>query len=311
MGTNRKMTKRTRFFAILAALAVTACVVCAQGQPQAPAQGAQQPEAQQPGRGRGNGGRSGDGFSQFIRPLASQDVLLRGESLYNGNCASCHAADLRGTLNKTPNLLRSGIAMEDQHGELIGPALAKHDPPLNLVNADAVAVSEYIHSVLATMGPQGSPPGRNPVGLKLNVLVGDPEAGKAYFDAHCSNCHSVNGDMKGIGAKYTDPRALQDAWVRGAAASGNPFAGRGGDAGRAVTVTLPNGQKIEGKLVSLDDFNVNMTLTDGTPRTIPIENNAKVEVADPLAAHKQMLIELDDPQNKNMHDVTAYLATLK
>ena len=40
-----------------------------------------------PGRGRVAGG-SPDKFSQFIRPLASQDVLLRGKTLYDANCAS-------------------------------------------------------------------------------------------------------------------------------------------------------------------------------------------------------------------------------
>ena len=37
----------------------------------------------------------------------------------------------------------------------------------------------------------------------------------------------------------------------------------------------------------------------------------KVEVKDPSEAHKKMALALDDPQNKNLHDVTAYLATLK
>ncbi len=121
------------------------------------------------GRGRVAGG-SPDKFSQFIRPLASQDVLLRGQTLYTANCAGCHAEDMRGVLSKGNNLLRSGVAMDDQHGELIIANLAKHNPPVTLVQADGVAVSEYIHGVLATMGSQGSPPGRNPVGLQLNVL---------------------------------------------------------------------------------------------------------------------------------------------
>jgi hypothetical protein len=37
----------------------------------------------------------------------------------------------------------------------------------------------------------------------------------------------------------------------------------------------------------------------------------KVDVKDPNEAHKKMVMEMDDPENKNMHDVTAYLATLK
>lgn len=327
MGTSFKTTKRTRFLGVLAVVAVTACLAFAQEQPQQPAAGGDQPagQTQTQGRGaRGRGaagrggaagaarGRSPDGFSQFIRPLASQDVLLRGKSLYDGNCASCHAADLRGVLNSGSNLLRSGIAMEDLHGELIGPELAKHNPPLNIAGNDAVAVSEYIHSILATMGSQGSPPGRNPVGLQLNVLVGDAQAGKTYFDAHCSSCHSVSGDLKGIGSKYDDPRALQNAWVSGSAGAGGFGGGRGGGgAGGQVTVTTPNGQKTEGKLVRQDDFDVVMTLADGTRRTIPIANGVSVDVADPQAAHKKMVLEMDDPENKNMHDVTAYLATLK
>jgi cytochrome c oxidase cbb3-type subunit 3 len=212
------------------------------------------------------------------------------------------------------NILRSSVAMDDQHGELIIAILAKHSPPVTLVEADAVAASEYIHSVLATMGAQGSPPGRNPVGLVLNVLVGDPQAGKAYFDAHCASCHSISGDLKGIGSQYADPVALQNAWVPGTGGGGGRGgAGRGGRGGGGkATVTMQNGQKIEGAVVRNDDFLVILTLPDGTRRYLPIENGwPKVDVEDPQAAHKKMVLELDDPHNKNMHDVTAYLATLK
>jgi cytochrome c oxidase cbb3-type subunit 3 len=259
-------------------------------------------------------GGSPDKFSQFIRPLASQDVLLRGKTLYDANCAGCHAEDMRGVIGKGNNLLRSPVAMDDQHGELIVAALAnpaKHNPPVTLVQADGVAASEYIHSVLATMGAQGSPPGRNPVGLQLNVLVGDPQAGKTYFDAHCASCHSISGDLKGIGSKYDDPRQLQNAWVAGSAGGGGGGRG-GGRGGGKGTVTMQNGQKLEGSIVREDDFLVVLALPDGTRRYMPIVNGwPKVDVEDPQAAHKKMILELDDPHNKNMHDVTAYLATVK
>jgi hypothetical protein len=54
-----------------------------------------------------------------------------------------------------------------------------------------------------------------------------------------------------------------------------------------------------------------LTLSDGTRRTIPLESGVNVDVPDPQAAHKKMVLEMDDPENKNMHDVTAYLATLQ
>ncbi len=270
--------------------------------------------------GRGGGGRGGPGggrrggFTQFTRPLAPQDVIARGKGLYDVNCAGCHAPDLRGT-DKGTRLLRSLTSLNDQTGELIGKAIADHNPKINLIEADTVAVAEYIHSVLATVGGQGSPPGRNPVGITLNVLVGDAKAGEAYFDKACAACHSPQRDLKGIATKYADPRALQNAWVAGAGAA-NPFGGRGGGggAGNPVTVSWPDGRKLEGKLVRRDDFLVVLTLADGTRRSIARNDGVpKVEVKDPNEGHKKMIMTLafDDPENKHMHDVTAYLATLK
>jgi hypothetical protein len=53
-------------------------------------------------------------------------------------------------------------------------------------------------------------------------------------------------------------------------------------------------------------------LADGTRKSIARDGDVpKVEVKDPNEAHKKMVLALDDPENKNLHDVTAYLATLK
>jgi cytochrome c oxidase cbb3-type subunit 3 len=268
-----------------------------------------------PGGRQGGGGRRG-GFTQFTRELAPQDVIVRGKGVYEANCASCHSADLRGTATGA-NLLRSGIALADRHGELVGPALARHTPTLTLAATDTVAVAEYIHSVHATMSGQGSPPGRNPTGLTLNVLVGDPKAGEAYFAAACAKCHSTTGDLKGIGSKFDgDPRALQNAWVSGSSSAFGGFGGGGrgggGGAGNPVTVTMADGSKLEGTLVRRDDFLVILTLPDGTRKSIARNNGVpRVDVKDPKAAHKIMVLELDDPDNKKMHDVTAFLATIK
>jgi cytochrome c oxidase cbb3-type subunit 3 len=240
--------------------------------------------------------------------------VARGKTLFEANCATCHASDFRGT-PKGVNIVRSGIALRDQHGELIGDELAKHNPPITLVEADNVATAEYIHAMLATAGRQGRPLGGDPSGLELNVLVGDASAGKAYFDGHCASCHSITGDLKGIGAKYADnPRGLQGDWVAGTGGGGGGRGGRGGrgGGGQQATVTLADGQKIQGTLLKRTDFLVELTLPDGTRKAWPRTNDIpSVEVVDPQAAHKKMVLEMDDPDNKNMHDVTAYLATLK
>jgi hypothetical protein len=211
--------------------------------------------------------------------------------------------------------MRSGTALKDQHGELVGAAVAQHTPALTLVDVDIVAITEYIHSIQATAGGQGSPPGRYPQGLELNVLVGDATAGETYFNNVCSNCHSVSGDLKGIGSKYSDARSLQNAWVTG---SGGGFGGGGGGrrgvGERSATVTMADGSKLEGALVRKDDFLVILILADGTRKSIarnPSTGLPKVDVKDNNEAHKEMVLGLDDPQNKKMHDVTAYLWTVK
>jgi cytochrome c oxidase cbb3-type subunit 3 len=319
--------------AVAVAVAAMTALGLAQGAaPQGQATAGQQPPAQTPPAGRGaepgsrgagpgeqggppggGGGRRG-GFTQFTRPLAAPDVLARGKSLYETNCATCHAVDLRGTADgKNPNLLRSGTALADKQGELIAAAIARHTPPLTLVEADSNAIAEYIHGVHATMGGQGSPPGRNPTNVTLDILVGDATAGETYFATACAACHSVTGNLKGIGSKFADPRALQNAWVAGSSGRfGGGGRGGGGGAGNPATVTLADGSKLEGTLVRKDDWLVILTLPDGTRKSIARSNGVpKVEVKDPSEAHKKMVLELDDPANKRMHDVTAYLWSVK
>jgi cytochrome c oxidase cbb3-type subunit III len=271
---------------------------------------AQPPEQEPPQAPAGRGGRGGAGggagagrrgpnFPQQTRPLASPEVLARG--------------NLRGGDQGGPSLLRSLTALSDQHGEEIGPIVRgsrqeKGMPGFNLVDADINAVSEYIHSVLAKVGTQARPPGGvDPA--TLNVLVGKASAGEAYFKSKCASCHSTSGDLKGIGAKYDDPRTLQSSWVSGGGGGGRGGRGGGGGKPSTVMVTLANGEKVEGTLIRKDDFIVTLTLKDGTRRSIARDGDIpKVEVHDPNEAHKKLVPTLTDD---DMHDVTAYLATVK
>jgi len=160
------------------------------------------------------------------------------------------------------------------------------------------------------MRGQGNPPPG--AAVVLNILVGDANAGKAYFDAKCASCHSATGDLQGIGMRYADPVQLQNSWVAGGGGGRGGRGGRGGAASRrevTVTVTTPSGQKLEGRLDRIDDFIVIFTPADGVQRSVRRDGDVpKVEIRDPLEGHTKLLSVYTD---KDMHDVTAYLVTLK
>jgi cytochrome c oxidase cbb3-type subunit 3 len=266
--------------------------------------------------GQDAGGRGGGRATFPAQQRAPGDpaLIAKGRALYEINCRSCHGADLRGGDIGGPNLLRSEVVLKDDVGELIEPIVRNGKstpgvtlvmPPLpSLTSADVRAIAEYIHSVVATARGQGAPPPGPPV--VLNILVGNAAAGQAYFAAKCSSCHSAAGDLRGIASRIADPKALQNTWVNGGGGGG-----RGGAAGPAVTVTVtqPSGERVEGQLVSVDDFLVVVTTADGRRRSFARRGDTpRVDINDPRAAHTDLLSVYTD---KDIHDVTAYLVTLK
>jgi cytochrome c oxidase cbb3-type subunit III len=278
--------------------------------PSAPAQGG---GVAPPG---GGGGRAT--FPAQQRPPGDPAVIARGNGLYGVYCRACHGADLRGGDQGGPNLLRSPIVLNDQAGELLLPIVQNGQrgtgvmPPIPLMPDDVRAVAEYIHSVAATMRGQGSPPpGAAPL---VNVLVGDTVKGQAYFTAKCGSCHSVSADLSGIASRVPDPIALQNYWL--SAGGGLGRGGRGGPGASGplrrdvmVTVTPTTGVKVQGALVRLDDFYVVVRLEDGTERSFSrVGEVPLVEVRDPYEPHRKLLPTYSD---SDIHDVTAYLMTLK
>jgi cytochrome c oxidase cbb3-type subunit 3 len=305
------------------AIVVPACIVvglAAQVAPQQPPPGQGGPPAP---AGRGQGRGRGAAFPAQQRKPGDPAVIARGKTLYEINCRACHGPDLRGGDIGGPNLLRSQLVLNDQHGELILPVVKQGRmnpgmpamPPMPLPEDDVKAIAEYIHSVAATMRGQGSPPPGAEV--QLNIVVGNAEAGRAYFASQCSSCHSPTGDLQGIASKISNPVQLQNLWVSGGGGFGRGGRGRGGAAEPGasdrrqvtVTVTPPSGPPVEGRLDRIDDFFVVLTTADGMQRSFTRNGDVpKVQIKDPLEGHRQLLTVYTD---KDIHDVTAYLVTLK
>jgi cytochrome c oxidase cbb3-type subunit 3 len=233
-------------------------------------------------------------------------AVERGRSVYSTNCAFCHGADIRGGASG-PSLLRSVIVLDDKSGELIGPVVQAGRPDRGMpkfpLSSDQIAdLATFLHS-FAVNGYDSSrqrPP---------TIVVGDATAGQAAFKTKCSSCHSTTGDLQGLAARVTDPRTLQQTWLMPGST-----VGRGGGPMPArsrpptVVVTLPSGQKFEGELERVDDFVVALRTADGSRRAFRTTGGTKVDVKDPLIAHRELLGTYSDSE---IHNLTAFLVTLK
>ena len=261
----------------------------------------------QGGRGQGRGA-GGGGFANAFppRPPADPASVERGKMLYGINCTFCHGADTRGG-DSGPSLLRSSTVLDDQNGELIAPIVKNGRldagmPKFDLTDDQIRDIAAFIHSFRAAGYDESrlKPP---------NILVGDAKAGEMYFAAKCASCHAATGDLQGIASKIPDDRLLQQTWLMPGTG-----AGRGGPPPvqvprPTVTVTLPSGEKVEGTIDRFDDFVVSLTQADGTHRSFRLEGDTpKIEIRDPLQPHRDLLRTYTDA---DIHNVTAYLATLK
>ena len=245
------------------------------------------------------------------RPPGDPVQIARGKTIYGIGCTSCHGADLRGGDIGGPNLLRSQAALSDKNGEMIAPIIngsrqSTGMPKIDMAQDDALAVSAYVRSVLETIGGQGRPPETGKVPEK--IVVGDSASGKVYFASKCASCHSVTGDLKGLASRIDEPRALQNAWVAGGARRRGPQAA---SKARTVTasVTLDSGERVEGRVVRVDDFLISLRVEDDSIRSFTrFGDKPKVELRDPMQPHRDLLNMYTD---KDIHNVTAYLVTLK
>lgn len=266
-------------------------------------------EAQAPAQGRGAGGGQGRGGTgpYPTRPPVDAAILERGRTLYSVHCAFCHGTDARGGDGGGPNLLRSQLVLSDQKGELIGEVVRNGRPgtamiPMSLTPAQISDIADYIHSF---------PVGGDDAARRVppTIVVGNATAGARAFERRCAACHSPTGDLKGLATRIADARQLQDYWLV-------PTAGRGrGGAPTShlrpvtATVTLPSGERVEGRLLRIDDFTVTIVPADGVPRSFGRRDKVPdVVVTDPVKPHRDMLPTYTDEE---IHNITAYLVTLK
>jgi len=211
-------------------------------------------------------------------------------------CGFCHGPDGRGASG--PDLIRSSIVNHDQNGNLIGPVVhngrpEKGMPAFQLSDVQIRQIADFLHSEAHLASSVTQREFEYPLD---KLLVGDAAAGKAYFNGAggCAKCHSPTGDLSHIASKYK-PIDLQTriAFPAGAVPT--------------VNVTDAKGDTFTGSEVYADEFTISLREHNGWIREWNRES-VKVEIKDPLAAHVALLNQYTD---KNIHDLLAYLETLK
>jgi mono/diheme cytochrome c family protein len=230
----------------------------------------------------------------------------RGKTTFVGACGFCHGSNAKGG-EKGPDLLRSVLVLDDENGNAIGPMILKGRPDKGMPRfpftpQQIADVAAFLHGAIKTAIERDN--------YKiLNIVTGDPKAGVAYFNGAggCASCHSVTGDLKGIGAKY-EPVTLQGKFLQP-----NYTWTEGTPPHKVVaisaTVTLPSGESFTGGLVHYDDFNIALRDSSGAYHSFTRRNGVpRVEIQNRLQAHVDLLGRYRDA---DIHNLTAYLVTLK
>lgn len=226
----------------------------------------------------------------------------RGRAVWAAQCINCHGTTARGG-DKGANLIRSDMMWSDRYGSDLWPFLQKGHPTQSGAQSGAPSsslsrtqveeLSHFIHQRLYD-SLRGSP-----IFNVQNVLTGDVKAGEAYFNGagQCNTCHSVTGDLAGYG-RTMSPVNIQQRFMFPRARTKK----------LTITVTPVNGAAVTGTPVHIDDFHVSLRDDKGEYHSWKRTPALKVVKNEPLKAHIELLDRITD---KNMHDIVAYLESLK
>jgi cytochrome c oxidase cbb3-type subunit 3 len=228
--------------------------------------------------------------------LPSSEQINTGKALFVEKCGFCHGPDSAGG-ESGPDLTRSTVVSDDSGGDKIGPVVRNGRPQtgmpaFSVTDTEMAALVAFIHNQKTLLEKRGQRRGVD----EADLQTGNAAAGRAYFNGagKCSSCHSPTGDLAGIASRLKGLRLEQRML--------NP-----GNATAKVTVTLPSGQTVAGKLAYRDAFTIGLKDGNGWYRSWPTDS-VKFSLDEPAQAHIDQLSKYTDD---DIHNLMAYLQTLK
>lgn len=232
-----------------------------------------------------------------LGPPPDKAAAVRGAPLFQQACAFCHGPQARGA--QGPSLITSDEVLDDQRGEHLVAFLKKGRPEKGMPSFATMSdgqltdIAEFLHQQVEDVANRGTY-------HLLNILVGDPARGKAYVQANCLSCHTLDS-FAHIAAKFRSPDQLQRGWI---------WPARGNDPSLAITATVKvsDGATVSGRVTEVSDFRVTLLDSAGHQHVIDLKPGTEVSLHDPLAPHQALLSTL---RNVDMHNVTAFLETLQ
>jgi cytochrome c len=233
----------------------------------------------------------------------------RGRSVWVAECINCHGTQGRGGDDGDGvAVVRSEMMARDRYGNLLaaflkaGHPMESGRPSASLTEEQVVDVAHFIHQrIFETLRS-------SPTFDVQDVLTGNAEAGRAFFNGagQCTQCHSAEGDLAGIGARLA-PVNLQQRFLFPASSGRRGFAAPTGPK-TMVIVTLPSGESVSGEMERIDNFFVSLRDGNGDYRTFKRSKGVTVVQDNPYQAHIDQLETITDTQ---IHDIVAYLEKLK
>ena len=229
--------------------------------------------------------------------LPDKAAVARAAPVYQQNCSFCHGPQARGAT--APGLVTSDAVLADDHGEHLAPFLKTGRPEKGmpafsqLSEQQRIDLAEFLHQQVEDIANRGA--------YHLpNIVVGDAAKGQTYVTGQCMSCHTA-ATFVHIASKFRFPDQLQRSWI---------WPARPADSSLAIiaTVKTQQGATISGRVTQVSDFRITLISADGKTHTIDRGPGVDIQMKDPLTPHQALVNSL---RNDDMHNVTAYLETLR